>query len=138
MAGCEDRDRGEGKKKKSNNGEEEDEVPDHREFFLEHRFLFGLFQRRIKGERKGNVDDIVCICELIARHVKIFCCSCEIRICELFDLSLNFYISMLLYWCNYVILIFASNFRDNIEVIIFFFFLILLRLTRVTNNKRYM
>lgn len=86
MAGCEDRDReAKGKKKRSNNGEEgegEKEGSDHREFFLEHNdFSLDCFQTRIKGERKGDIDDIVCIyiCELICTTREDFYTVARVR-----------------------------------------------------------
>lgn len=89
MAGCEDRDReAKGKKKRSNNGEEEGEREreeegfDHREFFLEHNdFSLDCFQTRIKGERKGDIDDIVCIyiCELICTTREDFYTVARVR-----------------------------------------------------------
>ena len=48
---------------------EREEGSDHREFFLEHNdFSLDCFQRRIKGERKGDIDDIVCIYMRINLH----------------------------------------------------------------------
>lgn len=79
------RQRDEGKKKRSNNGEEgegEKEGSDHREFFLEHNdFSLDCFQTRIKGERKGDIDDIVCIyiCELICKTREDFYTVARVR-----------------------------------------------------------
>lgn len=78
------RQRGEGKKKEviMERRREREEGSDHREFFLEHNdFSLDCFQTRIKGERKGDIDDIVCIyiCELICKTREDFYTVARVR-----------------------------------------------------------